>query len=239
MTRAPAPLQLVLTCEHGGHRVPAPLRARFRGAAEVLASHRGWDRGALAVARQLARALHAPLHAATISRLVVDLNRSATHPRVFSQWTRDLPPAERERLLAAHHRPHRDAVERDIARRLARGGRVLHVAVHSFTPVLDGEVRRADVGVLFDPARREEGAFYRRWKRAFAEAAPPWRVLANDPYRGTSDGLTTALRRRFPRGYLGLELELNQRLFAADPRRWRPVGKLVTAALTAALRGDS
>ncbi len=230
-------LRLVLTCEHGGHRVPAALASRFRGGAKVLASHRGWDLGALVVARQLARAFAVPLHAATTSRLVVDQNRSPDHPRVFSEFTRDLPPAQRQRLLTKYHRPHRQQVEAAVAE-LRRGGhRVLHIAVHSFTPVLDGVQRRADVGLLFDSSRREEGAFHRRWKRAFARAAPAWKVLANHPYRGDSDGLTTALRRQFPRGYLGFELELNQRLFGADPRTWRQVARPVVQALRTAL-GD-
>lgn len=239
MTRTRAPLRLVLSCEHGGNRVPAALRGCFRAAGAVLASHRGFDPGALAVARVLARKLGAPLFAATTSRLVVDLNRSPDHPRVFSEFTRDLPPAVRARLLARSHRPHRERVARAVAQRLARGAVVLHVAVHSFTPVLDGEVRRGDIGVLFDPARRAEAAFHRRWKRAFAVVAPTWRVLANDPYRGTSDGLTTALRRRFGRGYLGVELELNQRLFAGGQRATARVAAAVAAALAAALAADS
>jgi len=235
MSRAAAPLQLVLTCEHGGNRVPPAYARHFRGHGRVLTSHRGWDLGALVVARQLARAFAVPLHAAVISRLVVDLNRSATHPKVFSEFMADLPAAEQRRVLARLHAPHRRRVEQAIARLRQRGANVLHIAVHSFTPVLDGVERRADIGVLFDPSRHAEGAFHRRWKRGFRAAAPAWKVLANHPYRGTSDGLTTALRRRFPRGYLGIELELNQRLFGDDRRAWRRVGAIVVQALTAAL----
>lgn len=235
MSDAGAALRLLVTCEHGGHRVPKAHAARFRGHAAVLRSHRGWDRGALVVARQLARAFAAPLHAATISRLVVDLNRSPDHPRVFSEFTRDLAPAARQRLLAQWHRPHRLAVERQVARLQRAGGTVLHIAVHSFTPVLDGTVRRADVGLLFDPARRAEAAFRRRWQAALRTVAPDWRVYANLPYRGTSDGLTTTLRRCFPRRYLGFELELNQRLFAADRRSGSLVAQRIVRSLTAAL----
>ena len=45
--------RLLLTCEHGGNRIPPEYRALFRGATAALASHRGWDPGALALARRL------------------------------------------------------------------------------------------------------------------------------------------------------------------------------------------
>ena len=59
---------ILITCEHGGNQVPARWRARFRGAGAVLSSHRGWDPGALGVARTLAKALGAPLVFAETSR---------------------------------------------------------------------------------------------------------------------------------------------------------------------------
>ena len=55
----------------------------------------------------------------------------------------------------------------------------------------------------------------------------------NAPYRGDTDGLTTALRRELPEGrYLGLELELNQALLAEAGSRRR-----LTALLTRTLAG--
>jgi len=39
--------RLVLTCEHGGNRVPAAYRALFEGAEALLATHAGYDIGAL------------------------------------------------------------------------------------------------------------------------------------------------------------------------------------------------
>jgi len=67
---------IVLSCEHAGHRVPAAYRALFRGHASVLKSHRGWDPGALDLARAIVVACNAPLLANTTSRLIVECNRS-------------------------------------------------------------------------------------------------------------------------------------------------------------------
>ena len=42
---------------------------------------------------------------------------------------------------------------------------------------------------------------------------PEFALRRNSPYRGTADGLTTALRRRYPANrYIGIEVEMNQRL---------------------------
>jgi len=53
--------RLVISCEHAGHRVPAAYCAAFAGAEPLLRTHRGWDPGALVLARQMAGALGAPL----------------------------------------------------------------------------------------------------------------------------------------------------------------------------------
>ncbi|HTO59218.1 MAG TPA: N-formylglutamate amidohydrolase, partial [Pseudomonadales bacterium] len=68
--------RVVVTCEHGGHRIPPRWAALFERRRTLLESHRGWDSGALTFARKLAKALDAPLVANTTSRLLVDLNRS-------------------------------------------------------------------------------------------------------------------------------------------------------------------
>lgn len=204
---------IIVTCEHASARIPAAYRALFRDAGALLASHRGWDPGALAVARRLARTLDAPLLATTTSRLLVDHNRSPGSPALWSERTRVLPAAPRERLLARHYWPHRHAVAAAVATAVDAGRSVLHLAVHSFTPVLAGHVRRADVGLLYDPGRAGEAALARRWRAGLADAGLHARL--NYPYRGVADGLTTWLRRRHgARAYRGLEIELNQRLLA-------------------------
>src|SRR3954454_24119921 len=71
----------LVTCEHGGNRIPARYRPLFAGAEALLESHRGYDPGALQLGREIAAALDAPLVSANVSRLLVDLNRSIGHPR--------------------------------------------------------------------------------------------------------------------------------------------------------------
>ena len=174
--------------------MPRAYAELFAGRDDLLASHRGWDPGSLQLGRQLARAFDAPLHASTTTRLLVDLNRSIGHPQLFSEITRGLTRAARDCIVATHYRPYRDHVEGEIARRIASGLSVVHIASHSFTPVLNGDVRRADVAWLYDPRRHGESALAQRWMVQLAQRAPDLRLRRNYPYQGRGDGLTALLR---------------------------------------------
>lgn len=227
--------RFLITCEHGGNRVPQRYRDCFAGQEALLHSHRGYDPGALAVARDLARALQAPLIFATTSRLLVDLNRSPGHPALHAEAIRRLPETTRHEILEKYYLPFRSHTEQSISRAIEDGQRVIHLSSHSFTPVLEGVVRQADVGLLYDPARPGEVALCRAWLTCIRHQAPQLRVRRNYPYTGKSDGLTAYLRRRFAADcYCGIELEVNQCLVASGRPPWLNVrAALVTALLQA------
>jgi predicted N-formylglutamate amidohydrolase len=187
------------------------------------------------MARLLARALGASLVTSTVSRLLVDLNRSIGHPRLFSDATRGAPAALRATIVERYYRPYREEVDRFVRQSAARGRRVIHVSSHSFTAELDGKTRRADVGLLYHPGRRAESALCARWKASLAVLAPRIRVRRNYPYAGKADGLTAHLRKRFPQAaYVGIELEVNQSIVLAAGRRWAELrGALVESLRTA------
>jgi predicted N-formylglutamate amidohydrolase len=203
-------MRWILTCEHGGHQVPARWRHLFDGADDVLRSHRGWDRGALCTFRMLAPEIADAAFFSNTTRLLVDLNRSVGHRALFSEFTRDLPEAQRREILRRYYYPFRNRVAETIRSWRQRGDTVVHISVHSFTPVLDGESRNADVGLLYDPGRDLEKCLCRRWKALLCRAAPGYRTRLNYPYRGTADGFTKWLRDAHPTGYAGIELELNE-----------------------------
>lgn len=214
--------------------MPTAYAPLFAGHAAWLDSHRGWDAGALTLARCMARAAGAPLHAATVTRLLIDLNRSIGHRQLFSPFTRALAPADRQAIVDRHYRPHRDRVAATIAAHIAAGRRVVHVASHSFTPVLDGKLRQVDIGWLYDPRRHGEASFVRAWMALAAPAAPGLRLRRNAPYRGRADGLTAWLRQRHPDdAYVGIELEVNQRFVGQGGAPWRALQTALTDALVA------
>ena len=230
---------LVVTCEHGGNDIPVRYRRLFRRWRAVLDSHRGYDAGALIMARNLAEALDVPLVSSTVSRLLVDLNRSIGHPRLYSSATISLPETDRATIVAEYYLPYRTRVEDIVARGVMRDRRVVHVSSHSFTPKLDGKVRRADVGLLYDPGRRGETELCARWKAALAARAPELLVRRNYPYAGKGDGLTAHLRRNFPASeYIGIELEINQKLVQSQSRRWLPLRRALIDAFRSACAGS-
>lgn len=187
------------------------------------------------MARSLARAFAAPLVASTISRLVIDLNRSIGHPRLFSAATRGVPATVREEIVAQCYGSYRARVEHLVRHSVSRGRRVIHISSHSFTPEWNGKARRADVGLLYDPNRHGESELCARWQASLAGFVPELRVRRNYPYAGKGDGLTAYLRRRFPQGaYVGVELEVNQSIvFAAGPR-WTALRRVLIDALRTA-----
>jgi predicted N-formylglutamate amidohydrolase len=215
--------------------VPPEYRARFRGRRRLLESHRGYDPGALVVARDFARAFGAPLYCSTVSRLVVELNRSPGHPMLLSAAMLPLSAAERDALLARYYLPYWRSVEREVAAALRQRLRTVHLSCHSFTPSLKGVRRNADVGLLYDPRCPQEAALCRRWQEQIRQRSDV-RVRRNYPYRGDADSLTTSLRRRFSgRPYLGIQLELNQRFARQPAARWRRLRETLVKTFAAAL----
>jgi predicted N-formylglutamate amidohydrolase len=224
-------VSVLITAEHASAAVPERWQALFSGREAVLQTHRAWDPGTRELARALAVQLGAPILEGRVTRLLVDLNRSATHPRVFSEFSRSLSEAQHRELMGEYWQPH----WQDYAEMVTRlPGRVLHVACHSFTPVLDGVERSAEIGLLYDPTRSPERDWCQALRSAINSELPALRVRMNYPYRGTSNGLGQQHRRQFGEDKLvTMELEVNSAL--VDQADWdRTVAGLVAAVSRAA-----
>jgi predicted N-formylglutamate amidohydrolase len=228
-----SPVSLLITAEHASSAIPSRWTGLFEEDPGVLDTHRAWDPGSLELARALAGSLGAPLMKGRWSRLLIDLNRSENHPRRFSAFSKGLSDAEREELVRAIWQPHWTAYAEFIER---APGRVIPLACHSFTPVLEGKTRTTDIGLLHAPSRPAEDAFCKRLQKAIKAELPDLAVHRNRPYKGTSDGLGAWHRTRFDDSKLiTLEIELNQR-FASGPKAVR-VRSGVTHAVVETIAG--
>jgi len=229
--------KILITCEHGGREIPEEYAHHFDAHKELLETHRGWDIGALELYRKFVAAGADAAFFSETSRLLVELNRSLHHPNLFSDITRKTSEVERQAILDAHYQPYRQKVENAIRTFTSQNHSVLHLSVHSFTPELDGEVRDADIGLLYDPQRKTEQEFCARWKEEFEKLEPALKVRFNYPYLGTDDGFTTYLRKQFPdEQYAGIELEVNQKFPLAGGENWEKLQQIIVQSFRAAVK---
>lgn len=221
----------LVSCEHGGNRVPKRFSDLLDPSHPVLQSHRGYDLGAADWATVLAQRLATESLIHFDSRLLIDLNRSLHHPHLLSSFTRGVGPARRRDLIESLYEPHRTRVATHIEH-APTSALVVHIAAHSFVPTLDGRVRDALVGLLYDPGRPYELALCRQWQHSITARLRRARVRRNYPYRGAADGFTTALRRvHSPSRYCGIELEINQCTLSWSPARQAALQRVVADAL--------
>ncbi|KTD62550.1 N-formylglutamate amidohydrolase [Legionella spiritensis] len=225
------PAIVLLSCEHAVNHVPDAYEPLFQPYHDLLNSHRGLDIGASAIADYLSESLRCALVKAQATRLLIDCNRSLRHPHCFSEITRSLSLADKETIKQQFYLPFRQQVESHIHEYIKQGRQVWHLSIHSFTPILDGQCRNADIGLLYDPKRPSERTIAKRWQQEIRHTAPPLRVRLNYPYRGTSDGFTCALRKRYSSDdYAGIEVETNQAL-AGKPHALTAVASVLAVSL--------
>lgn len=207
----------LLVCDHAGRRVPESLRGL--GLAEAdLARHIGWDIGAGAVTRHLSEQLDAMAILQTYSRLVIDCNRRPGHPTSIvcvSDGTevpanRALCAASRAARVGAIFAPYHAAIAAELDRRKALARPAILIAIHSFTPVMDGSARPWQTGVLHNRDPRLARAV------ALLLTENGFLVGDNEPYALGDDSDYTVPVHAEMRGLPYLELEIRQDLIADD-----------------------
>ncbi|MDF2577745.1 MAG: N-formylglutamate amidohydrolase [Chlamydiales bacterium] len=205
---------LIFTCEHGGNEVPPLFQKLFDPHEAILCSHQGWDIGALKIAKSLANNFSSPLFYSTTTRLLVELNRSLHHPYLFSKITKGLSTKEKRLILANYYYPYRLQVESHIQNLISRQQTIVHLSIHSFTPIMGEKIRTADIGLLYDPKNSSEKEFCESWQVELQSYFPlRMKIRKNYPYLGKADGFTSYLRKKFPTNYIGVEVEINQKYF--------------------------
>lgn len=214
-------MKLILSCEHASNKIPAKFSKLFDK--KILASHRGIDIGAKAIFKLLSENLPCYAQAAEYSRLLIELNRSLDHPQLFSEFSAQMSNKEKQDFIKNIYLPYQKKLISKIK------GPSLHIGIHSFTPVLNGKKRQADIGLLYDPKKPQEKSFCTQWKKWLTQNSD-YQVKLNYPYKGNSDGLTTIFRKKFPKNYLGIELEINQQLLT-NKKSATAVAKLILKSL--------
>jgi predicted N-formylglutamate amidohydrolase len=213
---------IVLTCEHATNHVPEDFKKVFvkklipshynlKEIDEVMSEHWAHDIGALDVAEALSKLTKNKLHDFPVSRLLIEGNRYL-HKSFFSTFSKELSREHKEHLKSFYWKPHVDRVINAINNGLGKSEHVLHLGIHSFTPVMHGKVRDCDVGILFDTVRKREKEFARFIQDFLRKELPDLVIRRNYPYSGATEGLTKLLRKRFSDSkYSGIEIEINNK----------------------------
>lgn len=221
----------LITCEHAGNYVPSNYRYLFLGNEAVLETHRGIDIGAGQLAEQLADSLKLPLYVNMISRLLIDSNRSKFSPELYSEFSKSLDPVVKKFLMKKYYTAYRQQVYEWIKEHARKTDAVVHISIHTFTPVLKGKVRKADIGILYDESHEPEAKISHQLVKELEAFAPQFITKHNYPYLGTADGFTTYLRKEFrEQNYSGIEIEVNNK------HHGKPEMEQIKKALLSALK---
>jgi len=226
----------VFVCDHASNRIPDGYGDLGLSAIDRL-RHIAWDPGALAVSLQLTDLLDAPLVHSTVSRLVIDCNRTLGAPDLIapvSELTeipgnRGIGDNERARRLADFHAPFHAMIEALLDRRASEGRETILVAMHSFTPVYKGVSRPWPIGVIHGV----DTSFTRHFFEALKTGEPGLNVGWNEPYAALNGVTFTLEHHGDGRGLPSTMIEIrhDEILEPEGVARW---ASLVARCLTAA-----
>jgi predicted N-formylglutamate amidohydrolase len=154
---AEATRPVLLVCDHASDRFPL-LLGDMGLDPFARRCHLAVDIGAGAVTEYLADSLGATAVLAQYSRLVIDCNRDLMDEGAFLQYgdgirvpaNCNLQDADRTLRAEGIYRPYHAAIEAQVERLSELGAPPVFIAIHSFTPVLNGVSRPWEVGVLWD-----------------------------------------------------------------------------------------
>lgn len=179
----------LITCDHAANTVPPTVGNGDLGLpAADMDRHIAYDVGAAGVARALADALGAPAVLSNFSRLVIDPNRGLDDPTLLMKIydgsvipaNRHADEAEKARRVDAFYTPYHEA----LAGLAGQRDDTIVIAVHSFTPRLNGRAPRPwHVGILHADDNRLSDPLL-----ALLRAEPDVCVGDNEPYAGHLPG---------------------------------------------------
>ncbi len=202
----------LLSCEHAGNIVPEGYESLFEPTKDVLSTHKAWDIGALSIAQVISDRLALPLFYQEITRLLVEANRSLNSPQLFSDYTNALSKSQKERIIEQYWMPYRERTGQFISAEIEKGHQVVHLSIHTFTPLWEGKAREVEVGLLYDDELENEAEWCKEFEMELHRESEGLAIRHNEPYHGKADGFTTHLRAVYdPEVYLGIELEINQK----------------------------
>ena len=211
----------VLVADHAGRAVPRALGGLGVPPA-AMERHIAWDIGVAELAEAVSAQLGAPLVRPRYSRLVIDCNRDPARADAVPEVSDGcaIPGNcgdDRAARVAAIHTPYHAAIAEVLAERDRRGVATTLIALHSFTPEMNGAARPWHAGVLHDQGDTRFSDAVLAALRERVDAP----VGDNQPY--AMDGIDyTVPHHCYAAGRPYAELEIRQDLIATTDgqQRW-------------------
>ena len=214
----------VIVVDHASARIPSVLDNLGLTPSE-LQQHIAWDIGALAVARDVAETLDAPLVAQNYSRLVIDCNRdpkeTSSIPTVSesTEILGNIGLTNEHRLArrTAIFEPYHDRISALLDARAAATHPTILVAQHSMTNIFKGVWREMHAAVLYNRDRRFAGLVL-----DLLRCETDLIIGDNEPYFVSDETDYTIPRHGEKRGIPHVEIEIRQDLLLDEngQREW-------------------
>lgn len=208
----------VFVCEHASNRIP--LEYNNLGIAEdVQQSHAGWDIGALELSQRLSYQFDSPLIASTVSRLVYDCNRAPeSDTAIVTRSENDTIPGnltlsidQRKHRVDTIYQPFADLLSSLLENRRSKNIDTILVTMHSFTPVMRGQARAVEIGLLHDTDSRFVDDMLR-----IAQHIESYKIERNQPYGPDDDVTHTLTTHAMPHQLLNVMIEVRNDLLLDD-----------------------
>lgn len=180
-----AEIPVLLVCDHASCRFPESLGDMGLDPF-ARRCHLAVDIGAGPLTERLAGSLGVTAVLAQYSRLVMDCNRQLMDPSAYLEYgdgilvpgNRNLHQVDKDLRASTLYWPYHEAVDKQVQRLRQIGPPPAFIAIHSFTPVMNGEARPWEMGVLWDTDKRLRDIFLEDFRAA------GYKVGDNEPYSG-------------------------------------------------------
>lgn len=210
---------LFLFADHASNAIPSGFE-NLGVSNQELATHIGWDIGAEAVSRMLAKQLNATLLCCRFSRLLIDPNRTLDNPALIPETSdniiipgnQGLSAQARQNRIDTFYRPYHKRLRDELDRFQALHKDPLVVSVHSFTEKLSqpSKPRPWHISLLWKDD--EESA---RTMMETLRADTNYIIGDNVPYSGHVYN-DTVDQHVGPRGLRHLTFEIRQDLISSE-----------------------
>lgn len=204
---------VLLVCDHASRLFPKALGTMGLDPF-ARRCHLALDIGAGSLTETIADNLGVTAVLCQYSRLVVDCNRVLMDPGAYLEYgdgvivpgNRNLHAADKDKRANEIYWPYHKAIEEQINRLRDGGVQPVFVAIHSFTPVMNGQSRTWEMGVLWDKDRVTAEMFVNDLRES------GYLVGDNEPYSGKAPQDFTIDHHAEPIGLPHVGIEIRQDL---------------------------